>query len=57
MVPLQYQPILLHSLTLHFRNDAGFDPLSQALPVCPFNLFTQDTVRLFFPKPHPAEHC
>lgn len=33
MVPMQYQPILLHSLILHFRDDAGFDPVSQALLV------------------------
>lgn len=57
MVPMQYQPILLHSLILHFRDDAGFDPVSQALLVSPFNLFTQNTVRLCFPRPHPAEHC
>lgn len=57
MVPMQYQPILLHSLILHFLDDAGFDPVSQALLVFPFKLFTQDTVRLCFLRPHPAEHC
>lgn len=50
-------PIFLHSLSLHSRVDAGFEPVLQVLPAFPVKVCLQITDRLCIPNPHPAEHC
>ena len=53
----KHPPIFLHSLSLHSRADAGFEPVSQVLPALPVSVCLQVTGRLCIPRPHPAEHC